>query len=149
MLQIPRIKKQFMLKKSLNLIRLWIVFISLMLGCLTVSLAHAAPTQTLDSSAFSKPQVDVGVLAIRGHLYAEQRWQPTIYWLNQQIPEVRFVLHPLDLDGMTKAVENQSMDFILRSDTLRPAGGSRSARNRPTLSGSRARPNRLSEWHWV
>ncbi|YCO04716.1 sensor histidine kinase [Vibrio sp. VNB-15] len=102
-----------MLKKSLNFIRLWIVFISLMLGCLTVSLAHAAPTQTLDSSTFSKPQVDVGVLAIRGHLYAEQRWQPTIYWLNQQIPEVRFVLHPLDLDGMTKAVENQSMDFIL------------------------------------
>ncbi|WP_199483759.1 sensor histidine kinase [Vibrio owensii] len=102
-----------MLKKSLNFIRLWIVFISLMLGCLMASFAHAAPTQTLDSSAFSKPQVDVGVLAIRGHLYAEQRWQPTIYWLNQQIPEVRFVLHPLDLDGMTKAVENQSMDFIL------------------------------------
>lgn len=57
--------------------------------------------------------VDVGVLAIRGHLYAQQRWQPTIDWLNQQIPEVHFVLHPLDLDGMTNAVKNQSVDFVL------------------------------------
>lgn len=29
-----------------------------------------------------KPVVDVGVLAIRGNLAAEQRWQPTIEWLN-------------------------------------------------------------------
>lgn len=98
-----------MLKKSLIVIRLWIIFISLMVG-----FAHAKqPMPALDSSTLSKPQVDVAVLAIRGHLYAEQRWQPTINWLNKQIPEVRFVLHPLDLDGMTKAVENQSMDFIL------------------------------------
>lgn len=102
-----------MMKKTRNFICLWIAFISLILGYFTVSFVHAAPTQILDSSATSKPQVDVGVLAIRGHLYAEQRWQPTIHWLNQQIPNVRFVLHPLDLDGMTRAVENRSMDFIL------------------------------------
>ncbi|MFA0438733.1 PhnD/SsuA/transferrin family substrate-binding protein [Vibrio sp. 10N.286.49.B1] len=60
-----------------------------------------------------KPEVMVSVLAIRGHLYATQRWQPTIDWLNQKIPEAHFVFKPLDLDGMTKAVQEQSIDFVL------------------------------------
>jgi two-component system sensor histidine kinase TtrS len=59
------------------------------------------------------PNVNIGVLATRGHLYTEQRWQPTIDWLNQQIPEVHFVLHPLDLDGMNNAVSEKTMDFVL------------------------------------
>ncbi|EOX3977965.1 sensor histidine kinase [Vibrio alginolyticus] len=61
----------------------------------------------------AKQKVEVGVLAIRGHLYAEQRWQPTIDWLNQQISDVHFVLHPLNLDEMGEAVKFQTMDFIL------------------------------------
>ncbi|GAM57539.1 tetrathionate reductase sensory transduction histidine kinase [Vibrio ishigakensis] len=65
--------------------------------------------QTLEQ----KTQVDVGVLAIRGHLYAKSRWQPTIDWLNQIIPEAHFVLHLLDLDGMSEAVKNQNMSFVL------------------------------------
>ncbi|RJX75217.1 sensor histidine kinase [Vibrio sinensis] len=106
-------------------IRLWTVVIGLIAG-----IAYAQPlkldkalkpdaalnTVSSESSAVSsivKPQVNVGVLAIRGHLYAMQRWQPTINWLNQQIPDTHFVLTPLDLDGMTKAVEKQSIDFIL------------------------------------
>lgn len=70
-------------------------------------------------SAFSfgqsteKNSVDIGVLAIRGNLYAKQRWQPTMDWLNQQIPDSDFILHPLDLESMATAVQNQSMDFIL------------------------------------
>ncbi|MGF1681509.1 sensor histidine kinase [Photobacterium minamisatsumaniensis] len=60
-----------------------------------------------------KTTIDVGVLAIRGNLSAEQRWQPTMHWLNQQIEDVQFVLHPLDLEGMTNAVKQQTMDFIL------------------------------------
>jgi len=60
-----------------------------------------------------KTQVDIGVLAIRGNLYAHQRWQPTMDWLNQQIPDTVFILHPLDLDSMAVAVQNQTMDFIL------------------------------------
>lgn len=95
--------------KTLNFIRLWIVFVGLMTG-----FTYAQPQeQSLNSSTLIKLKIDVGVLAIRGHLYAEQRWQPTIHWLNQHIPDVHFVLHPLDLDGMTEAVVNQSMDFIL------------------------------------
>ncbi|GAK18742.1 LOW QUALITY PROTEIN: tetrathionate reductase sensory transduction histidine kinase [Vibrio sp. JCM 19053] len=61
----------------------------------------------------AKQKVEVGVLAIRGHLYAEQRWQPTIDWLNQQISDVHFVLHPLNLDEMGEAVKFQKIDFIL------------------------------------
>ncbi|MBR9873735.1 MAG: sensor histidine kinase [Vibrionaceae bacterium] len=58
-------------------------------------------------------KVDVGVLAIRGHLYAKQRWQPTVDWLNKHISDVHFVLHPLNLDEMGGAVKFQTMDFIV------------------------------------
>lgn len=64
-------------------------------------------------AASGKPVVDVGVLAIRGTLAAGQRWQPTIDWLNQQIPDAHFILHPLDLDGMLNAVQSLTMDFII------------------------------------
>ncbi|MCE7644421.1 phosphate/phosphite/phosphonate ABC transporter substrate-binding protein, partial [Vibrio fluvialis] len=70
------------------------------------------PASQLKSSKI-KPVVDVGVLAIRGNLAAEQRWQPTIDWINQHIQDAEFVLHPLDLDGMLNAVKSQSMDFIV------------------------------------
>ncbi|MCW8335282.1 hypothetical protein, partial [Vibrio paucivorans] len=40
-------------------------------------------------------KVEIGVLAIRGHLYAEQRWQPTLDWLSTQMPNITFVLTPL------------------------------------------------------
>ncbi len=46
------------------------------------------------ANAARKPQIDVLPIC----------WQPTIYWLNQQIPQVHFVLHPLDLDGMTQEI---------------------------------------------
>lgn len=91
------------MEKIQKIIQLWFVLISMVF-----SGVYAKPqTQTVT------PQVDIGVLAIRGHLYAEQRWQPTIDWLNQQIHDAHFVLHYLDLDSMTNAVENQSVDFIL------------------------------------
>ncbi|MFA0415289.1 PhnD/SsuA/transferrin family substrate-binding protein [Vibrio renipiscarius] len=92
-----------------NFVRLWIAFVSLISG-----IAYAQTQKnTLDSHTELKPKIDVGVLATRGHLYAYQRWQPTIDWLNQHIPDAHFVLHPLNLDGMTQAVEQQSMDFVL------------------------------------
>ncbi|POF50600.1 sensor histidine kinase [Vibrio vulnificus] len=99
--------------KLAPLARLWIALIFLF-SVTTYAQTQANTLEPAQSAnAARKPQIDVGVLATRGHLYAHQRWQPTIYWLNQQIPQVHFVLHPLDLDGMTQAVEQQSMDFIL------------------------------------
>lgn len=98
-----------MINKVTKIIQLWIVLISMLL-----SYTYGATQEhTISSHELTKPQVDIGVLAIRGRSYAEQRWQPTVDWLNQQIPDTHFVLHYLDLDGMTNAVENQSMDFIL------------------------------------
>ncbi|WP_261817751.1 sensor histidine kinase [Vibrio gallicus] len=60
-----------------------------------------------------KPDVDIGVLTIRGNLHAEHRWQPTVDYLNNKIPEVNFVLHPLDQYQLTKAVKEKTMDFVL------------------------------------
>ncbi|PKG57759.1 sensor histidine kinase [Shewanella sp. GutDb-MelDb] len=71
------------------------------------------PVSATTTAAANTPNVDIGVLATRGHLYTKQRWQPTIDWLNLQIPEVNFVLHPLDLDTMANAVSQQTMDFVL------------------------------------
>ncbi len=101
------------MKKALWL-QLWIL-------CLVAfaSLAHGAVSEQADlqEQKAEQPQVkkkvEVGVLAIRGHLYAEQRWQPTIDWLNQQISDVHFVLHLLNLDEMGEAVKFQKMNFIL------------------------------------
>lgn len=72
-----------------------------------ISLPASSQTTTV------KPNVNIGVLATRGHLYTEQRWQPTINWLNRQITDVNFVLHPLDLDAMEHAVSQQTLDFVL------------------------------------
>ncbi|MEW4342756.1 PhnD/SsuA/transferrin family substrate-binding protein [Vibrio diabolicus] len=101
------------MKKALWL-QLWIV-------CLVAfaSLAQGAVSEQADLQEQkavqpeAKQKVEMGVLAIRGHLYAEQRWQPTIDWLNQQILDVHFELHPLNLDEMGQAVKFQTMDFIL------------------------------------
>ena len=103
------------MKKALWL-QLWIL-------CLVAfaSLAHGAVSEQADlqEQKAEQPQVkkkvEVGVLAIRGHLYAEQRWQPTIDWLNQQISDVHFVLHPLNLDEM----ENYAKCLNIRLHILR------------------------------
>ncbi|HCZ9275385.1 TPA: sensor histidine kinase [Vibrio alginolyticus] len=102
------------MNKTPRLLQFWVL-------CLVAfaSLAHGAVSEQADlqeqkaEQPQAKQKVEVGVLAIRGHLYAEQRWQPTIDWLNQQISDVHFVLHPLHLDEMGEAVKFQTMDFIL------------------------------------
>lgn len=57
--------------------------------------------------------VEVGVLAIRGRLAAETRWQPTMDWLGAQIPNTQFVLKPFTLLEMAEAVKAQQVDFIV------------------------------------
>lgn len=105
------------MKKTLLLCPVWILFLAVF-----SSLVQATPSVQIEQQGVKQHEmkqgevkqiVDVGVLAIRGHLYAEQRWQPTIDWLNKQISEVHFVLHPLNLDEMGEAVKFQMMDFIV------------------------------------
>ena len=57
--------------------------------------------------------VDVGVLAIRGYKATITRWQPLMRWLETQIPDSYFRLHPLSLDELAKGVETQELDFVI------------------------------------
>jgi len=57
--------------------------------------------------------VDVGVLATRGVLEAKQRWQPTLIWLQEQIPNSEFRLHPYTLAEMETAVQQQRVDILV------------------------------------
>lgn len=57
--------------------------------------------------------VDVGVLAIRGYKATINRWQPLMGWLETQIPNSYFRLHPLTLDELAKGVETQWLDFVI------------------------------------
>ncbi|MCS6210723.1 sensor histidine kinase [Shewanella baltica] len=57
--------------------------------------------------------VDVGVLAIRGYKATINRWQPLMGWLETQIPNSYFRLHPLSLDELAKGVETQGLDFVI------------------------------------
>lgn len=62
--------------------------------------------------ASSRP-VNVGVLAHRGDETCIQMWAPTIRYLSEEIPESEFRLLPLDLEGMSVALEQHKVDFIL------------------------------------
>src|SRR5690606_38123174 len=66
--------------------------------------------------AQSKPQaqmVQVAVLATRGNSQTMQRWQPTIDWLNQQLPQYRFHLRPSNLDQMEEVIKNNRAEFVI------------------------------------
>ncbi|MBI2240620.1 MAG: PhnD/SsuA/transferrin family substrate-binding protein [Magnetospirillum gryphiswaldense] len=58
-------------------------------------------------------EVRVGVLAYRGAERAEQDWLGTLAHLNASLPQHRFVAVPLDLPGLTQAVEARQVDFII------------------------------------
>ncbi len=57
--------------------------------------------------------VRIGVLAFRGEEVASQMWQPTVDYLNREIPRHRFMLVPLDLQAMEAAVAADDIDFVL------------------------------------
>jgi len=60
-----------------------------------------------------KTTVRIGVLAFRGVAVAQQMWQPTVDYLNGEIPRYHFVLVPLDLKTMEAAVAANDIDFVL------------------------------------
>ena len=57
--------------------------------------------------------VAVGVLAKNGHAVAEQRWQATVDYLGEQIPDRQFTLTPLGFDEIEAAVSAGAVDFLL------------------------------------
>ena len=90
--------------------------ISTLLLVMTQVHASNAVDTTISSPRDNKPTittVDVGVLATRGIFEAKQRWQPTLLWLQSQIPNSEFKLHPFTLAEMEAAVEQQSVDVVV------------------------------------
>ena len=58
-------------------------------------------------------QTTIGVLAHRGADFARTRWNPTVEYLNLQLPDTVFELLPLTLEGVQAALENGEIDFLL------------------------------------
>lgn len=74
---------------------------------------HLLALATYASASGIANEVTVGVLAHRGNATAIEMWEPTIRYLNNEIPDREFHLLPLDLAGMSTAVAQRDVDFIL------------------------------------
>ncbi|MGR4999090.1 sensor histidine kinase [Vibrio celticus] len=97
-------------------VRNLISIISLCWLSLTAGMCLAAQTDqevTTTSTVESEQVIEVGVLAIRGKLSAQQRWQPTMDWLSERIPGKHFVLKPFNLEEMADAVKGVEVDFVI------------------------------------
>ncbi|WP_048614578.1 sensor histidine kinase [Vibrio coralliirubri] len=97
-------------------VRNLISIVSLCWLSLTAGMCLAAQTEqeiTATSTVESELVIEVGVLAIRGKLSAQQRWQPTMDWLSERIPGKHFVLKPFNLEEMADAVKGVEVDFVI------------------------------------
>jgi two-component system sensor histidine kinase TtrS len=83
----------------------------LLVPLLSINASVTADTLPVDETQYAL--VDVGVLAIRGYRDSINRWQPTMQWLEQQIPGTYFRLHPMTLDELSDAVATQDLDFVI------------------------------------
>lgn len=59
------------------------------------------------------PELRIGVLAFRGAERAESEWDPTVRHLAASLPGYRLRTVPLDLAGMTAAVRDEAVDFVI------------------------------------
>ena len=103
-------------KEILVTVRNLISIVSLCWLSLTAGICLAAQTEqeiTTTSTVESEQVIEVGVLAIRGKLSAQQRWQPTMDWLSERIPGKHFVLKPFNLEEMAEAVKGVEVDFVI------------------------------------
>ncbi|NLS13750.1 PhnD/SsuA/transferrin family substrate-binding protein [Vibrio sp. SM6] len=98
----------------------WFVSIRLCIICL-LALLVSAPVWA------EKTQVVIGVFADRGLTEARARWQPTITWLNQTLPDYQFSLEPLNLDALQAEITSQSLSFLI----VNPSASIRTGRQYP------------------
>ncbi len=97
-------------------VRNFTTFISTCWLSLSAGICFAAQTEPVSvatNTIESDQTIEVGVLAIRGKLAAQQRWQPTMDWLSERIPGKHFVLKPFNLEEMAEAVKKVEVDFII------------------------------------
>ena len=71
---------------------------------LPVSLADNAPVIG---------NIKIGVLAFRGPQHAINKWNPTVSYLGEVLPEYLFQIVPLDLENLEQATRNGEVDFII------------------------------------
>ena len=89
------------MRLTLNLRRVLLII-------LTLLLLFASATSRSDQKV-----VRIGVLAFNGPAYTLKRWQPTIEYLNQSLPDYHFVIIPADIPTLDNLVESRLVDFTL------------------------------------
>ncbi len=65
------------------------------------------------SQQSEKRVVNVGVMAIRGVEQTQDKWQPTLDYLNETVPGYQFRLVPLTFESMEETIANGHIDFVL------------------------------------
>lgn len=63
-------------------------------------------------NAAARHEVRLGIQTVWGEEVARRMWQPTVDYLNRQLPQYRFTLQPLTLQQTDSAVRNEEIDFI-------------------------------------
>ncbi len=63
--------------------------------------------------AESLPSVQIGVLSFRDQSATLKQWTPLAGYLEEQIPGYKFTIRPYHLESLSKAVEQDEVDFIL------------------------------------
>ncbi|MEG3219272.1 PhnD/SsuA/transferrin family substrate-binding protein [Vibrio gigantis] len=97
-------------------VRKLMTIVSLCWLSLTTGACFAAQSeQAIATANITEPDqiIEVGVLATRGKLSAQQRWQPTMDWLSERIAGKQFVLKPFNLEEMAEAVKGVTVDFVI------------------------------------
>lgn len=63
--------------------------------------------------AFANPVIQLGVLDWRDEDKATSSWEPTLAALKQHLPNHKVNLHQLSLKGLTLALEQQELDYLI------------------------------------
>ncbi|MFA7606832.1 MAG: HD domain-containing phosphohydrolase [Rhodocyclaceae bacterium] len=63
-------------------------------------------------------EVNIGVLAMRGHEMADRMWSPTADYLAQRLPGHTFRVMPLGFDEIELAVRQRRVDFVLANPSF-------------------------------
>ena len=83
-------------------------------GGLPILAQSTNSTQQQTSTALEEEQsVNIGVMAIRGVEKTLAKWQPTLDYLNEEIPGYQFHLIPLSFDSMEETIADGQLDFVL------------------------------------
>jgi len=85
------------------------VVLLLLVGSTGVSMAAEQATAPQAAPRVLK----IAVVAIRGKAHAQRQWGPTAEYLSEHVPGYRFIIEPLDWAGIRRAVDADTVDFVL------------------------------------